>query len=87
MLTQGWSQATWATVANILIDACTPPTINPLAYMNTFLQTWAPPSRGENTARLGSDITRMLKVVKNHNANFAAIKLAPELQKKLPAWY
>ena len=54
----------WAIVTDIIIDAAAPPHTNPTARINTFLQTWDPPTRGIRAEGMNGDISRMLKVAK-----------------------
>jgi ribonuclease HI/exonuclease III len=77
----------WAIVTDIIIDAAAPPHTNPTARINTFLQTWDPPTRGIRAEGLNDDISRMLKMAKKNNTNLAAIRLSPQLRAQLPAWY
>jgi len=81
------SRPTWATITDILINAAAPPGTSPLATINTFTQSWHPPTRGLRASRLGKDITKMLKTAKKYKTNLAAIRLSPEIRKMLPAWY
>jgi hypothetical protein len=40
------SRQMWARVTDILINASAPPGTSVIARINTFLQTWAPPTKG-----------------------------------------
>ena len=42
----------WATVTDILINATVPLGTSIMATVNTFLQTWEPPTRGLRAMRL-----------------------------------
>lgn len=77
----------WAIVTDIIIDAATPPNMCHVAQMNSFLQNWEPPTRGQCANRMNNDIIRMLKATKRNNTNLAAIHLSPHLQAQLPTWY
>ena len=81
------SRQTWAIVTDILINATAPPGMSAIAIVNTFLQTWNPPSRGPRLATLNEGIIRMLKVAKKYDTNLAAIRLSPGIRATLPAWY
>src|SRR6266404_2420809 len=58
-----------------------------IAQINAFLQSWDPPTKGPRADNLGNDIRQMLCVAKKYNTNLAAIRLSPQVQMKLPAWY
>jgi ribonuclease HI/exonuclease III len=77
----------WAIVTDIIIDAAAPPNMCHAARMNSFLQNWEPPTRGQRANRMNDDIIRMLKAAKRNNTNLAAIRLSPHLRAQLPAWY
>jgi hypothetical protein len=64
-----------------------PPGTSPLATINTFLQTWLPPTKGPRAAIMNKNIRRMLDVAKTYNTNLAAIRLSPRVRVTLPAWY
>jgi hypothetical protein len=72
---------------DILINALGPPGTSPLATINTFLQTWLPPTKGPRAAIMNKNIRRMLDVAKTYNTNLAAIRLSPRVRVTLPAWY
>ena len=40
------SRPTWAIITDILINATAPPGTSAIAVVNTFLQSWNPPTRG-----------------------------------------
>ncbi|KAA1470582.1 hypothetical protein DENSPDRAFT_774884, partial [Dentipellis sp. KUC8613] len=77
----------WAFITDILINLVTPNTVNDLATLNTFLQTWSPPLTGKNSKVLSRDILDMLKTARKYNTSFAALKLTRSLQLQMPAWY
>ena len=81
------SRQDWARVTDLLINAAAPPTINPEAKTNSFLQTWKPATRGKRTTHLGTNTMRMIKTATKYNTNLAAIKLTNNLRAQLPAWY
>lgn len=55
--------------------------------MNTFIQNWSPPTRGQRVEKLNENIRRMLKTASKYETNLAAICLSPKVQASLPAWY
>jgi hypothetical protein len=71
------SHQMWAIVSDILINMTAPQGTLPIVVINTFLQTWNPPSRGPKLVTLNKGIIRMLKVAKRYNTNLAAIRLSP----------
>ena len=77
----------WAIVTDALIDMSAPPTTNPAARSNSFLQTWNPALRGQRGKRMGKDSARMLKTARKYNLNIEALRIAPHLRTQLPAWY
>ena len=77
----------WAKITDIILDATTPQGYNTQARMNTFLQTWNIPTKGTRAGKLNDDATRMLRAARDHNANFASIKLTPSMKQNLPAWF
>ena len=77
----------WAKLVDILIDAVAPPNTNPQVRINTFLQSWNPPMRGNRATRLNGHVMRMLKVARKYGLTFTAIRLSPHLKTQLPAWY
>ena len=81
------SRPPWAIVTDIIIDAAAPPNTCHTARINSFLQTWEPPTRGKRAESLNNDIIRMIKAARNNNTNLAAIRLSPQLRAQLPAWY
>ena len=81
------SRQMWAKVTDILINAAAPPGTSAVATINTFLQTWEPPSKGPRAATLNQNIRRMLNIAKKHKTNLAAIRLSPGVRATLPAWY
>jgi len=48
------SRPSWATVTDILINAAAPPGTSAMATINTFLQTWDPPTKGPRAAKLNA---------------------------------
>ncbi|KAI0266612.1 hypothetical protein BGY98DRAFT_905175, partial [Russula aff. rugulosa BPL654] len=56
----------WAKLVDILIDAVAPPNTNPQVRINTFLQSWNPPTRGNRATRLNGHVMRMLKVARKY---------------------
>jgi ribonuclease HI len=81
------SRPTWAKITDLVINAAAPPGTSRPARINTFLQSWNPPTKGPRLALLDNDTIRMLKAAKKHNTNLAAIRLSPNLRAQLPAWY
>jgi len=81
------SRPLWAIVTDILINAAAPPGTSVIVRINSFIQTWDPPTQGPHAACLGDNIIRILKAGKKYKTNLAAIRLSPALQAKLPAWY
>ena len=81
------SRQSWAIVSDILINATAPQGTSAIVVVNTFLQSWDPPTRGARLATLNDGIIRMLKVAKRYNTNLAAIRLSPGVRATLPAWY
>lgn len=81
------SRQTWAKVSDILINATAPPGTSAVAVVNTFLQSWNPPTKGPRLATLNKNIIRMLSVAKKYRTNLAAIRLSPGVRATLPAWY
>lgn len=77
----------WAKITDILINATAPPGTSAVAVVNTFLQTWQPPTKGPRAATLNKNIRRMLSVAKRYKTNLAAIRLSPKVKASLPAWY
>ncbi|KAF8488198.1 hypothetical protein F5888DRAFT_1623340, partial [Russula emetica] len=78
---------TWAKITDIILNGAAPQGYNAQARMNTFLQTWNAPMRGERAAKIHKDTTRMLKAAKHNNVNFMTIRLSQGLKQKLPAWF
>ena len=81
------SRPTWAVVTDMIINVTAPPSMNPIARLNSFLQSWSPPLKGQCTSHLNNDMIRMLKVGKKYKANLAAICLSTNLKNQFPAWY
>lgn len=81
------SRQLWARVTDILINATAPPSTSAIAIVNTFLQTWSPPTRGPRAETLNPNIRRMLSVGRKYNTNLAAIRISPGIKASLPAWY
>ena len=81
------SRPTWAVVTDMIINVTAPPSMNPIARLNSFLQSWSPPLKGQRTSHLNNDMIRMLKVGKKYKANLAAICLSTNLKNQFPAWY
>ena len=81
------SRQTWAIATDILINATAPPGSSAIAIVNTFLQSWNPPTRGLRLESLNEGIIRMLKVARTYRTNLAAIRLSPGVRATLPAWY
>ncbi|KAN0137570.1 hypothetical protein V8E53_004621, partial [Lactarius tabidus] len=77
----------WAIVTDLLINAAAPPGTSVIARINTFTQSWNPPTRGPRADLVGENNIRMIKVAKKYDTNLAAIHLSPEVRMKLPAWY
>ena len=81
------SRPTWAIITDILINASAPPNISPLGKLNTYMQSWDPPTRGLRTAYLNNDIIRMINTAKKYDTNLDALRIAPKINAQLPAWY
>lgn len=81
------SRPTWAKITDLIINASAPPGTSRPARINSFLQSWNPPTKGPRSALLDDDTVRMLKAAKKHHTNLAAIRLSPNLRAQLPAWY
>ena len=81
------SRQMWARATDILINASAPPGTSATARINTFLQTWDPPTKGPQSEIMNPDIKRMLNVAKKYNTNLTAIRLSPGICARLPAWY
>lgn len=77
----------WAKITDLLLDAVAPQGYNAQARLNTFLQTWNMPTRGTRIEQLPNDVLRTMKTAREHKANFAALRLSPELKRKLLAWF
>src|SRR5258708_1162613 len=78
---------TWAKVTDLILDAIAPQGPSAQARMNTFLQTWNVPTKGPRAAKLNEDTTRMLRAARDHNVNFAAIRLTTNMKKSLLALF
>ena len=81
------SRPAWAKITDLIIDATMPQGSNTQARINSFLQNWTPPQRGDRAAKLDEDTTRMLKAAQVYNVNLAAIRLDTHLKAQLPAWH
>ena len=81
------SRPTWATLTDILINATAPIGTSAIATVNTFLQTWDPPTKGPRASRLGKDTIRMLKTAKKYKTNLDALRLPTNLKLMMPSWY
>ena len=81
------SRPIWAKVTDLILKAAAPPGTSTLARINSFLQSWNPPTRGRRLTLLNNDTIRMLKAGRKHKTNLAAIRLSPDLRGHLPAWY
>jgi len=81
------TRPTWAKITDIILDALAPQGYNAQARLNAFLQTWDVPTKGARAAKLPKDITRMMKIARDHNVNFATLRLSQELKQRLPAWF
>lgn len=81
------SRPTWAVITDLLINTTAPPSISPLGRFNTYMQTWNPPARGPRSALLNDDIMRMINTAKRYKTNLAALRIAPDINARLPAWY
>jgi len=77
----------WAFLMNIIINNLKPTGIDNTTDLNTFLQSWNPPTKGTRANNIPKEIINMLKVAKKYNVSFAPIKLSKQLKKQLPAWY
>jgi exonuclease III len=81
------SRPTWAVVTDLLLNASAPPNVSPLGRLNTYMQSWNPPTKGPRSAYLNQDIARMINTAKRYKTNLAALRIAPEISNRLPAWY
>ena len=81
------SHPAWAIVTDLIINAATPLGTSVIVRVNTFTQSWDPPTRGPCPELIGGNTMRMLKVTKKHGTNLATIQLSTEVRMKLPAWY
>ena len=81
------SRQPWAVVTDLLVNATAPPGTSAIAVVNSFLQSWNPPTRGPRLEILNEGIVRMLKVARTYKTNLAAIRLSPGVRATLPAWY
>ena len=81
------SRPDWAIVTDLLINAAAPPNISAIARINSFLQSWNPPTKGPRAEILGEDNRRMLNVARKYKTNLTAIRLSTEIRMKLPIWY
>ena len=77
----------WALITDLIIDAAAPAGTCKKARMNAFLQTWDAPTRGPRASLIGYETIRMIKTAKKYNTDLSAIRIAPNLRNKLPAWY
>jgi ribonuclease HI len=77
----------WAFLADIIINNLKPTGISNTTDLNTFLQSWSPPTKGTRANNTPKEIINMLKIAKKYNVSFAPIKLSKQLKKQLPAWY
>ena len=73
------SRQTWAIISDVLINATAPLGASAVAIINTFLQDWRPPTRGQRIETLNEDIRRMLKTARKYETNLAAIRLSPKV--------
>ena len=73
------SRQTRAIVTDILINVSAPLGALAVALVNTFLQTWRPPTKGPRADLLNESIKRMLRVAKKYGTNLAAIRLSPKV--------
>ena len=64
---------TWAVITDLLINATAPPNVSPLGRLNTYMQSWDPPTRGPRSSYLNQDILRMISTVKRYKTNLAAL--------------
>ena len=78
---------TWAIISNILINVTAPLGVSAVAIMNTFIQNWRPPTRGQRVEILNKNIRRMLKMASEYETNLAVIQLSPKVRASLLAWY
>ena len=78
---------TWAVITDLLINATAPPNVSPLGRLNTYMQSWDPPTRGPRSSYLNQDILRMISTVKRYKTNLAALWITPDISACLPAWY
>lgn len=81
------SRPAWAVVTDLLINAAAPPNISPLGRFNAYTQSWNPPTKGPRSAHLNQDIIRMIDTAKRYKTNLAALRIAPDISARLPAWY
>ena len=81
------SRPTWAIITDILINVSAPPNISPLGRLNTYMQSWNPPAHRPRSAYLNNDMVRMIETAKRYDTNLEALRIAPNINAKLPAWY
>ena len=81
------SRPAWAKTTDLILRAAAPPGISTLVLVNSFLQSWNPPTRGRRLALLNNNTIRMLKAGRKYHTNLAAVRLSPDLRGQLPAWY
>lgn len=74
-----------ARATDILINASATPGTSAIARINSFLQTWEPPTRGPRAEKMNPNIRRMLNLAKKYHTNLAAIRLSPSVRARLPA--
>ena len=81
------SRQTWAIISNILVNMTAPLGASAVVIMNTFIQNWRPPTRGQRVEILNKNIRRMLKMASEYETNLAVIQLSPKVRASLLAWY
>jgi hypothetical protein len=75
------------TLTDVLINTAAPIGTLAIATVNTFLQTWDPPTKGLRASRLGSNTIRMLKMARKYKTNLGALHLPTRVKIMMPAWY
>lgn len=78
------NRPTWCFVEDALIAKAVTKssTVDNLAKIHVFLQTWNP-----SVKNLPPATRRMLAIAKKYKVHFGALKLSNKLKKKLPIWY
>ncbi|KAG2046246.1 hypothetical protein BDR06DRAFT_899569 [Suillus hirtellus] len=72
----------WAFLTDIIINNLKLTGINNTTDLNTFLQSWNPPTKGTRANNIPKEIINMLKIAKKYNVSFTPIKLSKQLKKQ-----